>query len=174
MSVSELGTLSRDHDEAGVRVGDIMRTDVVTVAPRVPVPEAIQLILARGVSELVVVDQDRRVVGVVTEPDILAWCVFHPASEQLGGINAFASTWRNRWWRKAAGTTVEMLMTAPALTTTPDASIESAAARMVTLSLRRLPVVDEAGRLVGLVSQRDLLRALADGQDPVGDDGDAT
>lgn len=171
MSVSESGTRALEHEEAGVRVGDIMRTDVVTVGPHVSVPEAIELILARGVSELVVVEPDRRVVGVATEPDILAWCVFHPASEQLGTVNAFASSWRNRWWRKAAGTTVGMLMTSPALTTTTDASIESAAARMVTLSLRRLPVVDEDGLLVGLVSQRDLLRALARDQDPAGSGG---
>jgi CBS domain-containing protein len=149
-----------------VKVGEIMRRDVVTVGPDVPIADAVDIMLERGVSELVAVDPARRVMGVVTEADIIARCAFHGPDDDGRAAGASAATWRNRWRVKAAGTTVGQLMSSPAVTTTPDATVASSAARMVTLALKRLPVVDGAGHLVGLVSQRDVLRTLAHGSAP--------
>jgi CBS-domain-containing membrane protein len=59
---------------------------------------------------------------------------------------------------KAAGLTGGEVMTTPALTARPDDDLRVGAARMVTMSIKRLPVVDESGRLVGIVSRRDMLR----------------
>ena len=146
-----------------MRVDEIMRADVETVAPDMPVLDAIDIMLGRGVSELVAVDQERRVVGVVTAADIIARSGFHPPADEAAEAGPGSGTWQNRWRSKAAGTTVAELMSAPAMTTTPDATVASSAARMVTLAFQRLPVVDSDGRLVGLISQRDVLRTLARG-----------
>ena len=144
-----------------MRVDEIMRADVETVAPDVSVLDAIDIMLERGVSELVAVDQERRVVGVVTAADIIARSGFRRPADDAGAAGTSGGTWQNRWRLKAAGTTVGELMSSPAMTTTPDATVASSAARMVTLAFQRLPVVDSDGRLVGLVSQRDVLRTVA-------------
>lgn len=146
-----------------MRVGQIMRPDVVTVSPDMSVLDAIDIMLERDVSELVAVDQDRRVVGVVTEADIIARSGFHPPADETGPVATRVATWHNRWRVKAAATTVGELMSSPAMTTTADAAVASCAARMVTHAFKRLPVVDDEGRLVGMVSQRDVLRTVARG-----------
>jgi CBS domain-containing protein len=67
---------------------------------------------------------------------------------------------RNRppaWVRKAAATTAADLMTRTVVTTSPDADLPSTARRLLESGYRRLPVVDAEGRLVGIVSRRDLL-----------------
>jgi CBS domain-containing protein len=138
-----------------------MRSDVVTVAQDAALSDAIDTMLERDVSELVVVDAARRVVGVVTEADLIARAAFRRPPEDPAAPAIAFETWRNRWRRKAAGTTVAALMSSPPVTTTPDATVASSAARMVTLALKCLPVVDQDGRLVGTIAQRDVLRALA-------------
>lgn len=102
-----------------------------------------------------VVAGDRRVLGVVSEADLLHKVEFN-------GADVHARLFERRRQRlakeKAAGETAESLMTAPAVTIAESATLTRAAQLMEQRNVKRLPVVDDDGNLVGIVSRRDLLR----------------
>src|ERR1041385_8545754 len=135
-------------------VAAVMTADVVTVGPGSVFKELVECLRANRVSALPVVDAERRVVGVVSEADLLLK-EEGPAPGPGGprphphGAAARAEA------RNAAA-----LMSAPALTVGPDATLTEAARLMHRRHVKRLPVVDAAGRLVGIVSRSDLLQAF--------------
>jgi predicted transcriptional regulator len=101
------------------------------------------------ISGVPVLTMGRHVAGIVSEGDLLAARDHNPMSGH-GLRHRLAS-------RKQHSRTAEQLMTAPAVTTHPDATIAGAARMMNIHHVRRLPVVDPDGKLVGIVSRRDLL-----------------
>jgi CBS-domain-containing membrane protein len=104
------------------------------------------------------------VLGVVTEADLLLKQE-HPNLELDVPL-----TWsrRRRLEReKAAAIVAAQLMTAPAVTVAPTATVTEAARRMHTVGVKRLPVVDDAGRLVGIVSRADLLKVYTRSDDAI-------
>jgi CBS-domain-containing membrane protein len=92
------------------------------------------------------------VIGVVSEADMLAKEVLN--ADHTGTITAML---HGRQQDKADGLTARDLMTHPAVTVTPDDSAEQAARLMYTLQVKRLPVIDRGGRLVGIISRTDVL-----------------
>jgi CBS domain-containing protein len=140
---------------------DVMASPVVTVKPSAPVAEAAKLMLENRISALPVVDDRGKVVGIVSEGDLLHRS---EAGTEL----------RRSWWLagltdeetlaaeyvKAHARKVADVMTAKAITATPDAPVHELAALMEANAIKRLPIV-ESGRLVGIVSRANLLRAVA-------------
>ncbi len=147
--------------EAGVRhrrwarrVSDVMTTAVVTVDRYTSYQEIDRLLTERRISGVPVLKMGRQVAGVVSEADLLA------AEDETARQARMAGTLGRRWrLRKQpyVSLTASALMTSPAVTIGPDATIPAAARLMNTSHVRRLPVVDEQGKLVGIVSRRDLL-----------------
>jgi CBS-domain-containing membrane protein len=117
----------------------------------------VRLLSERRVSALPVLDAARRVVGVVSEADLLRKEEF---PEQPGGGRPFESRQRRAARAKAAGDTAAELMTAPAVTVGADATVAEAAKVLSRHGVKRLPVVDEAGRLLGIASRVDLLKVF--------------
>lgn len=114
---------------------DILSRPVVTVRAETPLRDAVTLLTGHGFAALPVVDEQGKVIGMLSESDAMT---------------------------AAAGpetTTVEAAMTVPVEVVTPATDTATIADRMLTARLRSMPVV-EAGLLVGIVSRRDLLRAL--------------
>ncbi len=140
------------------RVRDVMTKKVVTVDRLTPFGEIVRLLTERRISGVPVLMMGRRVAGVVSEADLLAM-----EDEQVREAR-MASQATGRWpraLRKAHwGLTAGALMTAPAVTINPDATIPRAAQIMTSHHIRRLPVVGEDGHLLGLVTRRDLLRVF--------------
>jgi CBS domain-containing protein len=133
------------------RVSDVMTTSVVTVDRITPYKEIARLLAEHRISGVPVLKMGREVAGVVTEADLL------DAEEKVQRrLHAASRTWWPRRQRHPALTAGE-LMTTPAVTIGPHATIPAAARLMNTHHLRRLPVVDEKGKLAGIVSRRDLL-----------------
>src|SRR5579885_3381159 len=138
-----------------VRVGDVMSTEVECVTESTPVAEAVERLLARDYTALPVVDAERRVVGVVSDADLLESGVtrlslsVHKAvgrshvEEVLGRL-------------KREGAVVRQAMTAPAVTVTTDTPLKRAARVMHERGLKRLPVVDDEGKLVGILGRLDI------------------
>ena len=144
-----------------------MTTDVVTAGVDTPLARLIDLMLTTGVSGLPVVDEGRRVVGVVTEADLVARRG-HEAKPRrlLSVVDDVLHARHNVWRQKASGLVTGEVMTVPPHTIGPADTVREAAGRMVTLAIKRLPVVDGDGRLVGIIAQRDVLRLMhrADGE----------
>jgi CBS domain-containing protein len=136
-------------------VRDVMTTEVVTVEPWTPFREIVTRLAEHRISAAPVLDAEGNMLGVVTEADLLLKHE-HPDLE----LNA-PLVWsrRRRHERaKAAAVVAGELMTAPPVTVPPTATITEAARRMHTAGVKRLPVIDEAGRLAGIVSRADLLK----------------
>ena len=142
------------HRRWARRVRDVMTTSVVTVDRITPYQEIDRLLAEHRISGMPVLKMGREVVGVVSEADLLA-----AEDETSRRARMASSVGRRRLFRRQRhmSLTAGTLMTAPAITIGPDATIPAAARLMNTHRIRRLPVVDEDGKLVGIVSRRDLL-----------------
>jgi CBS domain-containing protein len=144
-----------------VHVRDVMTTDVVTAGLNATYDEIVDRLLTHDISGLPVVDSDGVLLGLVTEADLVSREAYGP--ERRRPLGLVADYLRNRdpaWVRKASGTTARELMTHAVTTASPDDELRVAARRMLESGYKRLPVVATDGRLVGIVSRRDVL-ALA-------------
>jgi CBS domain-containing protein len=138
-------------------VKDLMTTQVVTVGPATPFKEIVARLAEQRVSAVPVVDDAGLVLGVVSEADLLLKEEF-PDPDQ--DIPLFLTRRRRLEREKAAGSTARDLMTVAVVSITPDATVAEAARRMHTAKVKRLPVLGEGGRLVGIVSRSDLLKVF--------------
>jgi CBS domain-containing protein len=135
------------HGRWHSRVRDVMTTSVVTVDRITPYKEIARLLTEHRISGVPVLTMGRHVAGVVSEGDLLA-----------AQVRGTGGRWRWLTGRKEhQGLVASQLMTSPAITIHPDASLGAAAGLMSAHHLRRLPVVDPEGKLLGIVSRRDLL-----------------
>ena len=145
------------HIETLARVADVMTREVATVAPATPVKEIARVLAQRRVSALPVVDLEGRVVGVVSEADLLL-------KEGRGALadppRRFEAASRRAQRAKAGATVAAELMTAPALTIAPEASVADAARLMRERGVKRLVVVDDHDRLAGIISRGDVIRVF--------------
>lgn len=133
------------------RVRDVMTTSVVTVDRLTPYKEIVRLLTENRVSGLPVLTMGRHVAGVVSEADLLT--EEDKTTRERMARPGHVLRRPSRHWALTAGE----LMSSPAITIHPDATIPGAARTMNAHHIRRLPVVDEDGRLIGIVSRRDLL-----------------
>lgn len=142
-----------------MKIKDVMTRRVITVPPDTPIHEAARLMTQHRVSGLPVVDGTGRLVGIISEGDLILrqkprevggwWRVFFDDGERLA-----------REYRKAVGTTVGEVMTKAVISVSPDLPLSSAASILDKRHVRRLPVVSN-GTLLGIVSRGDLVKALA-------------
>jgi CBS domain-containing protein len=135
------------------KVRDVMTADVVSIRENALFHEIVEVLARRGISAVPVVDAKGRVLGVVSEADLLSKVEFADGDEP----HLFESR-RHRVARdKASGAVAYELMSVPAVTVTADVSVVEAAKLLETIGVKRLPVVDSRGHLIGIVSRRDLL-----------------
>ncbi len=139
----------------GAVVRDVMSTPAVSVTRDASYKELAARLFELGVSGFPVVDDDGKVIGVVSEADMLAKEAMKGGYHGLRGM--ITALDHRTEHRKASAATAGELMTSPAVTVAADDTIEHAAARMYTRGLKRLPVVDAAGRLVGIITRSNVL-----------------
>ncbi|MFB7589090.1 CBS domain-containing protein [Streptomyces sp. NPDC056169] len=135
-------------------VVEVMTHDVVTAAPETPFKEIARLLADHDVSAVPVVDADRRLLGVVSEADLLRSTAELPDLEgRWAGVRLLS---QERGMPDAE--TAAQLMTSPAVTAQANWNLVETARTMQRKAVKRLPVTDETGRLVGIISRSDLLR----------------
>ena len=141
-----------------IRVGDIMTTDVIAVKKYDDINEAVWLLSENNISGLPVVDKSNYVIGVVSEADILS----------MAGIrrgHTFRDILRHILGEplpeRKMGDLVGDIMTSPAITTTPDTEVSEVAKVLDEHRIKRLPVVDDENRLIGVVSRADIVRVMS-------------
>jgi CBS domain-containing protein len=132
-------------------VQDVMTTRVIWVKKDATFREMAVALREYQVSAFPVVDDDRKVIGVVSEADMLNKEALGDEPGPLGGIL------HRRDQAKARGVTAGDLMTTAVVAVRPEDTVEHAAKLMYDRGVKRLPVTDESGRLVGIVSRADVL-----------------
>jgi CBS domain-containing protein len=144
---------ARHHGRWHSRVRDIMTTDIVAIDRITPFKQIAWLLVQHQINGVPVLSLGRHVAGVVTEGDLIAARNKHAGQRRRWTGTPRYGTDRSRYDRL----TGEQLMTAPAMTIHPDTSIAGAARLMSEHHIKLLPVVDQDAKIVGVVSQRDLL-----------------
>ncbi len=137
------------------KVRNVMTAEVISVTEQAPFVELVRLLAVHKISALPVVDGNGRAVGIVSEADLLRKEEYQ---DEPDGPYRFEGRRRRSARAKAAGHTAAELMSAPVITVSPEATVPLAAKLLARHRVKRLPVVDDKGRLVGIVSRADLLR----------------
>ncbi|HEY9522966.1 MAG TPA: CBS domain-containing protein [Thermopolyspora sp.] len=150
-----------------VRVQDVMTHQVASVNGSTPFKDVAEVLIAHGVSAVPVVDGEGHVLGVVSEADLLRKEEFKAQYYGEGYRPPLRTRLRRRLrgqdadvGYKGRGDTAAELMTAPAVTVRPHASVAAAARLMAAHGVKRLPVVDQDGCLEGIVSRKDLVKVF--------------
>jgi CBS-domain-containing membrane protein len=138
-------------------VRDVMTTSVVSVTVDAPFKAIVDTLGTYRVSAVPVVDAEYKVLGVVSESDLLAKVVAGGDPRVRVGAGRAEKAARRR---KSHAETARELMRSPAVTVRPEASVVHAARLAAIEHVRRLPVVDAQGVLVGIVTRSDLLRVF--------------
>ena len=136
-------------------VKDVMSTLPVWVSESASFREIAARLRECRVSAFPVLDEDGKVTGVVSEADLLVKEAVADEPNVVWGLLAGIVHHAERG--KAAGVTAASLMTSPAVTIGPDETVEHAARLMYDRKIKRLPVVDQAGGLAGIISRTDVL-----------------
>lgn len=139
------------------KVGSVMTTEVVAVAEPTPFKEVATLLARHRISGVPVVDDDEKVVGVISETDLMLRQVEQDA-ESPRRLRLLPAARRRA--AKASALTAGRLMSTPPVTVRADDSIAHSARTMAERRIERLPVLDEEDRLVGIVTRRDLLQVF--------------
>lgn len=147
-----------------MKIKDIMTKEVITVREEDTVETCAKLLTKHNLSGLPVVDEAGRVKGIITEGDLIRRSAKVPTPaylEFLGGIIYLDNP--NKFFdevKKSMGLTAKEVMTDDVTTISPDETIEKAANMLVRKQIKRLPVLDEAGKLIGIVARKDIMTHL--------------
>ena len=144
-----------------ITAAEIMTTDVVTVKPDTPVADVAAAMGKRGVSGVPVVDAGQKVVGVISEKDFLTRMGVKDAKNFMSLVAGCLKT------RGCVALPIKValagdLMSSPAVTVTPDTPVRDIAALFTRKGINRVAVTDPSGRLLGLVSRGDIVKATMD------------
>jgi CBS domain-containing protein len=142
------------------KVQDLMTRKVFTVGPETPFKDVVETLLRHDVSGLPVVDDDGRLLGIVTEADLVSKEAYGGSRRRPVQVLVDVLGGDARWTHKAMGLTAESLMTPRPFAIGPGEDATFAARRMLEHRVKRLPVVDHDNRVVGMLSRHDLLRVF--------------
>ncbi|MFF4209540.1 CBS domain-containing protein [Streptomyces sp. NPDC001796] len=142
------------------KVGSVMTMDVVRAEYRTPFKEVARLLADRRISGLPVVDDDDKVLGVISETDLVTRQSEASDRDKPRRRFRFVAPRAHRQAAKSSAFTAGQLMTAPPVTVHAEETIAEAARTMAHHHVERLPVLDEEDRLVGIVTRRDLLQVF--------------
>lgn len=143
-----------------MKAAEVMVTSVLSVGPDASVREVAAMMVERRISGVPVVDEQGRILGIVSEGDLIRRPEIETDRAPAGWLHVFLSDEeRAREFVKAHGRKVREVMTQPAICVAADTPLAVVVRLMERHRVKRLPVA-EHGRLVGLVTRADLLRAL--------------
>lgn len=146
-------------------VAEVMTCDPITVTPQTPLKEAIKILAEKKISGLPVQDETGKLVGVISETDLM-WQTTGveppPYIMILDSVIYLQNPARHeKEVHKALGQTVGEVMSDKPITIEPDRSLREAAQTMHEKKIRRLPVVDNEDKLVGILTRGDIIRMMA-------------
>lgn len=147
-------------------VAEVMTRNPIAVKPDTPLKEAIQILAEKRISGLPVVNEAGSLVGIISETDLMwqetgveppAYIMFLDSVIYLQNPATY-----DKALHKALGQTVQEVMTSEDIvTTTGEKSLRDAAKLLHEKNIRRLPVLDQAGKVIGILTRGDIVRAMA-------------
>ncbi|TVP66233.1 MAG: CBS domain-containing protein [Nodularia sp. (in: Bacteria)] len=146
-------------------VTDVMSRDPIVVRIETPLKEAIQILAEKRISGIPVVDDVGKLVGIISETDLMwqetgvtppAYIMFLDSVIYLQNPATY-----ERELHKALGQTVGEVMSKNPITISPEKTVKEAAQLMHDRSVHRLPVIDSASQVVGILTRGDIIRAMA-------------
>ncbi|MBM4073089.1 MAG: CBS domain-containing protein [Planctomycetes bacterium] len=145
-----------------MRARDIMTTSVQYATPNARVQKIAQAMVRHRISAVPVIDKNRRVIGIVSEADLLHRVESGTIRKRSWWLDMLIDDkTRAREYAKARGLYARDVMTSPVISVKPDTEISEIADIMERSAVKRVPVVDAENRMVGIVSRRDLIAAVA-------------
>jgi CBS domain-containing protein len=143
---------------------DIMMREVVTVGEEVSVDELCDMLQEAHVNGLPVVNAEGMLVGIVTEEDVLYGSMGHPPGhESSGGPEERVESPDATPAATNGAATVQDIMTSPAVCATEETRVEELCRMMWQMRIHRIPIVRD-GRVTGIVSAMDIVRAISEGR----------
>jgi len=144
-----------------MKIKEIMARDVRSIKPKDSVFDVLLLLFKTKISGLPIIDQQGKLVGMFTEKDALSYIL--PSYIQKVGKFIYEENPKSikKKFTELVNTKVAEVMRREVITTTEETTLCEAARIMLTQRARRIPVVDEAGKVVGIVARCDILKALA-------------
>jgi CBS domain-containing protein/PII-like signaling protein len=175
ITVEEVGVAKRPHRALRDVPPQVMVREVMTpvdrldaASPQTSLRDLVEILLRKRRNAIPIVDQDQRVVGIVTNRDLVERGGLPLRLELLRALGApeDPAVSGHLAALHGEGRTAESIMTRDVTTIAPDVPLPDAAQMMLVRRLKRLPVVDHDGRLLGMVSRFDVLRTARDGYSP--------
>jgi CBS domain-containing protein len=146
-----------------MNVADIMTREVVSVRADMRVGQIARVFREHQLSGLPVIDENGELLGIITELDMVKRHARPQMPAFLPLLGAYLPLGTKEYkesLRRITGVTAEDIMTTPVNTISPDASVEDAATVMVSNRSNPLPVVDDNGQMVGIISRTDILAVI--------------
>ncbi|GCL40726.1 CBS domain-containing protein [Anabaena sp. FACHB-1250] len=146
-------------------VADVMSRDPILVRPQTPLKEAIQILAEKRISGLPVIDDAGKLVGIISETDLMwqetgvtppAYIMILDSVIYLQNPGTY-----ERDLHKALGQTVGEVMSKNPVAISPDKSLREAAQLIQNHQVQRLPVLDNGGNVIGILTRGDIIRAMA-------------
>jgi len=144
-----------------MKVSELMTKEVLTVSPEMSVREAAKMLFAREISGLPVVDENKRVVGMITEKEIIAMAL-PKYTEELRDFDIILN--EEPFQKKVADADkikVKDIMRREVLCVNEDVSVAEVARLMIAKKQRRIPVLDKEKKLVGIIARADIVKEIA-------------
>jgi len=144
-----------------MKVSELMTKEVLTVSPEMSVREAAKMLFAREISGLPVVDENKKVVGMITEKEIIAMAL-PKYTEELRDFDIILN--EEPFQKKVADADkikVKDIMRREVLCVNEDVSVAEVARLMIAKKQRRIPVLDKEKKLVGIIARADIVKEIA-------------
>lgn len=139
---------------------ELMTKNVITVLQSMNVRDAAEMLFNMGISGLPVVDDQKNLVGMITEKDIIRMAL-PKYVEKLGSLaNTFDMAPFAKTLAKADKVLVKEIMRKDVITATVNTSVPEVARIMIVKRIRRIPILDQEGRLVGIIARHDIVREI--------------
>jgi CBS domain-containing protein len=143
-----------------MKARDVMVPNVITVSPEADVQAVANTLVTNGISGVPVVDADKKIVGIISEGDLIRRAVLGGERKRSWWFEFFSPDRQWAEFAKVHGRKAKDVMTRRVITVDPDMSLQGIASLLEGHGIKRVPVVQN-GRLVGIVSRANLVQALA-------------
>lgn len=142
---------------------DIMTETVIACVPETKLEDAVKTLAEHQISGMPVIDANKRVVGIISESDLLLAGEIEPPriKTALFGLYVLRQSVMDRM-AEQRGVRVEDVMTREVITFGPETPVDEIARTLHDRRINRVPIVDEQGKLIGIVSRADIIRAMAE------------